>query len=56
MARLWEPEAKFRIWLDIETYAAEGMAALGLVPKKAAKPCASAAASTSPASTPSSGR
>ncbi len=37
MARLWEPEAKFRIWLDIETYAADGMAALGHVPKKAAQ-------------------
>src|SRR6516165_8974320 len=36
MARIWEPEAKFRIWLKIETYAAEAMAELGLVPKQAA--------------------
>jgi adenylosuccinate lyase len=36
MARIWEPEAKFRIWLKIETYAAEAMAKLGLVPKHAA--------------------
>ena len=36
MARIWEPEAKFRIWLKIETYAAEAMAELGLVPKHAA--------------------
>ena len=28
MAGLWEPEAKFRIWLRIETYAAEAMAEL----------------------------
>jgi len=37
MARLWEPEAKFGIWLEIETLAAEAMAKLGLVPKEAAK-------------------
>jgi len=33
MALLWEPEAKFRIWLKIETLAAEAMAKLGLIPK-----------------------
>ncbi len=33
MARLWEPEARFRIWLEIETLAAEAMAKLGLIPK-----------------------
>jgi adenylosuccinate lyase len=37
MARLWEPEAKFRIWLEIETLAAEAMAKLGLIPKQAAE-------------------
>jgi adenylosuccinate lyase len=36
MARIWEPEAKFRIWLEIETHAAEAMAELGLIPKHAA--------------------
>jgi adenylosuccinate lyase len=36
MARIWEPETKFRIWLKIETYAAEAMAELGLIPKQAA--------------------
>ena len=36
MARIWEPEAKFSIWLKIETYAAQAMAELGLVPKHAA--------------------
>jgi adenylosuccinate lyase len=36
MARIWEPEAKFRIWLKIEAYAAEAMAKLGLIPKHAA--------------------
>jgi adenylosuccinate lyase len=37
MARLWEPETKFGIWLEIETLAAEAMAKLGLIPKNAAK-------------------
>src|SRR3990170_5447884 len=36
MARIWEPETKFKIWLKIETYAAEAMAELGLIPKHAA--------------------
>ena len=36
MARIWEPEAKFGIWLKIETYAAQAMAELGLIPKQAA--------------------
>ena len=36
MARIWEPEAKFSIWLKIETYAAQAMAELGLIPKQAA--------------------
>src|SRR6476619_5649269 len=37
MARIWEPENKFRIWLKIETLAAEAMAKLGLIPKAAAE-------------------
>jgi adenylosuccinate lyase len=36
MARIWEPETRFRIWLEIETYAAEAMAKLGQIPKHAA--------------------
>jgi adenylosuccinate lyase len=36
MARIWEPETRFRIWLRIETYAAEAMAELGQIPKDAA--------------------
>jgi adenylosuccinate lyase len=36
MARIWEPEVKFSIWLKIETYAAQAMAELGLIPKHAA--------------------
>ena len=33
MVSIWEPENKFKIWLEIETLAAEKMADLGLVPK-----------------------
>jgi adenylosuccinate lyase len=32
MAAIWEPENRFRIWLEIETLAAEKMAALGIIP------------------------
>jgi adenylosuccinate lyase len=37
MARIWAPEAKLRIWLEIETHAAEAMAELGLIPKEEAE-------------------
>jgi adenylosuccinate lyase len=37
MARIWEPESKFRIWLKIETTAAEAMAKFGMVPMHAAE-------------------
>ena len=33
MAAIWEPENRFRIWLEIETLAAEKMAAMGTIPK-----------------------
>lgn len=34
---IWSPEAKYRIWFEIEAYAAEAMAELGLIPKEAAR-------------------
>ena len=37
MTRIWEPETRFGIWLKIETYAAEAMAELGLIPAHAAE-------------------
>jgi adenylosuccinate lyase len=37
MTKIWEPEMRFRIWFEIEAHAADAMAALGLVPKEAAK-------------------
>ncbi len=37
MAKLWEPETRFRIWFEIEAHAAAGMAEIGMIPKEAAK-------------------
>lgn len=37
MADIFEPENRFKIWLDIETYATEKMADLGIVPQSAYK-------------------
>lgn len=36
MTAIWEPESRFQIWLDIETYACEAQADLGVIPKEAA--------------------
>ena len=37
MAAIWEPESRFRIWLDIEAYACEAQARLGIIPESAAR-------------------
>jgi len=37
MVKLWEPEAKFRIWFEIEAHAADAMVESGVVPREAAK-------------------
>jgi adenylosuccinate lyase len=37
MTSIWEPEAKFRIWFEIEAHALDRMAELGVVPAEAAK-------------------
>ncbi|MDY0384148.1 adenylosuccinate lyase [Trichlorobacter sp.] len=34
MAKIWEPENRFRIWLEIETLASEAQAELGVIPKE----------------------
>ena len=36
MAELWTPEARFRIWFEIEAHALDAMAELGVVPREAA--------------------
>jgi adenylosuccinate lyase len=37
MVALWEPESRFRIWFEIEAYACDAMAAIGMIPKQAAQ-------------------
>ena len=37
MAKLWEPESRYRIWLEIETHAADAQADLGQIPREAAQ-------------------
>jgi adenylosuccinate lyase len=37
MTALWEPEAKYRIWFEIEAHATEKLVELGVVPASAAK-------------------
>ncbi len=37
MTAIWSPETKFRIWFEIEAYAADALAELGVIPKEAAR-------------------
>ncbi len=37
MAKIWEPETRFRIWFEIEAHAASAMAEIGMIPKESAK-------------------
>ena len=37
MTAIWAPETRFRIWFEIEAYAAEAMGEIGIIPKDAAK-------------------
>lgn len=37
MTALWAPEARFRIWFEIEAHATDALAELGVVPKDAAQ-------------------
>jgi adenylosuccinate lyase len=37
MVRIWEPQTRFRIWFEIEAYACDAMAELGVIPKESAK-------------------
>ena len=37
MVAIWEPDSKFRIWLEIEAHACDAQAKLGVVPESAAK-------------------
>lgn len=37
MARIWEPENRYRIWFEIEAHACDAQAALGVIPREAAR-------------------
>jgi adenylosuccinate lyase len=37
MTAIWEPEARYRIWFEIEAHALDAMAELGVVPRSAAE-------------------
>lgn len=37
MTSIWEPATRFRIWFEIEAYAAAAMAEIGIIPKEAAQ-------------------
>jgi adenylosuccinate lyase len=37
MAAIWSPEARFRIWFEIEAHATSALAELGIVPREAAE-------------------
>jgi adenylosuccinate lyase len=37
MSAIWEPENRYRIWLEIETHACDALAAAGVIPASAAR-------------------
>jgi adenylosuccinate lyase len=37
MTEIWSPDTRYRIWFEIEAHAADAMAALGTIPKSAAR-------------------
>jgi adenylosuccinate lyase len=37
MVEIWEPQTRFRIWFEIEAYACDALAEIGVIPKDAAK-------------------
>ncbi|HEX3493925.1 MAG TPA: adenylosuccinate lyase, partial [Methylocella sp.] len=36
MSALWEARTRFRIWFEIEAYACDALAGIGVIPKEAA--------------------
>ena len=37
MVAIWAPQTRFRIWFEIEAYACDAMAEIGVIPKAAAQ-------------------
>ncbi|MEG8052510.1 adenylosuccinate lyase [Sphingomonas aerolata] len=56
MVAIWTPEARFKIWFEIEAHATDALAELGVVPKEAAAAIWKRARSKSTGSTRSSAR
>ena len=56
MVAIWTPEARFKIWFEIEAHATDALAELGVVPKEAAAAIWERARSRSTGSTRSSAR
>ena len=34
MVAVWEPQTRFRIWFEIEAYACDALAEIGVIPKE----------------------
>ena len=37
MVAIWAPQTRFKIWFEIEAYACDAMAEIGIIPKSAAR-------------------
>ena len=37
MTVIWEPQTRFRIWFEIEAYACDALAEIGVIPRESAK-------------------
>ena len=37
MTAVWSPEARFRIWFEIEAHACDALAEIGVIPEEAAR-------------------
>ena len=37
MVKIWDPQTRFRIWFEIEAYACDALAEIGVIPKESAK-------------------
>ena len=37
MTIIWEPQTRFRIWFEIEAYACDALAEIGVIPRESAK-------------------
>src|SRR4028118_2393900 len=52
MAAIWAPENRFRIWWDIEVFAAEAMGEIGMIPAEDARTILAARGKIDPVDVP----